>query len=130
MELGTTLEAGARGKRAFGVALLVLCLGMLRAAPAAAEDDREARARTLFYEALSLADAGRWAPARVKFERALGLRWTAEIAYDVAAAWERSGQPVRAHLQRRRPVVAQQAEAGQHRAHAAAQMGEFLRLDR
>ena len=25
------------------------------------------------------------------------MRWTAEIAYDVAAAWERSGQPVRAH---------------------------------
>lgn len=55
-----------------------------------------ALARSLFSEGVSLADAGDWAMAADRFERAYKLRASPVIAFNLAGAWSRTGRLVEA----------------------------------
>lgn len=58
--------------------------------------DPTAAARTLFTEGVAFADRGRWPEAADRFERALALRPSPQIAFNLAQALSHLGQLVRA----------------------------------
>lgn len=82
--------------------LLAVCIGCATLASppraAAQNDDREraASARALFVEGVELTDQNRWAQAADRFRRALALRSSPVIAYNLASALEHLGQLVEA----------------------------------
>jgi hypothetical protein len=81
--------------------LLAACIGCVLAWPlraSAQSDDREraASARALFVEGVELTDQNRWDQAADRFRRALALRDSPVIAYNLASALEHLGQLVEA----------------------------------
>jgi hypothetical protein len=81
--------------------VLAVALGGLAIAPtplcAQAEDAaRAASARSLFEEGVALADQGHWQEAADRFRRALALRDSAVIAYNLASALQEIGQLIEA----------------------------------
>lgn len=82
------------------LAALAFALGHLYpTAHAAAQDDDEARAasaRALFQEGVELADSSEWFEAADRFRRALTLRDSPVIAYNLASALRQLGQLVEA----------------------------------
>jgi hypothetical protein len=78
----------------------MLCLGLAHAAPLAAQgsDDpsRDASARALFQEGLSLAEREDWQSAEDRFRRALSLRASPVIAYNLASALVERGKLIEA----------------------------------
>lgn len=68
--------------------MLLLCLwgDASRAAAQHGDAERTAAARALFEEGLSLLDREEWAPAADRFERALALRPSAQVAYNLSTA--------------------------------------------
>src|ERR1700742_1593346 len=65
-------------------------------APAAADPARDASARALFEEGVKLAEQGDWTRAEDRFRRALSLRNSAVIAYNLARALSEQGKLVEA----------------------------------
>ncbi|HMI90773.1 MAG TPA: hypothetical protein VK509_05385, partial [Polyangiales bacterium] len=82
--------------------MLVSCLltaAALTAAPARAQSEdasRAASARALFEEGVTFADQGHWDEASDRFRRALALRDSAVIAYNLASALQETGHLVEA----------------------------------
>ena len=69
----------------------------LPAPPARAQDATSAAAaRAVFNEGVTFADAGRWSEAVVRFRRALSLRESSVIAFNLAVALTHEGHPVEA----------------------------------
>lgn len=78
---------------------IVLIAALLAAAPAAAQEagvDRTAAARALFEEGLELLDAEQWEQAADRFQRALALRPSPQITYNLTSALVPLGRLVRA----------------------------------
>lgn len=76
------------------VALAVFFAIFLVSATSYAQDavQEVAAARALFDEGLALSDAGEWEQAADRFDRALQLRWSAPIAYNLAHAQAQRGK--------------------------------------
>lgn len=89
-----------RLRRVVSNARIALCIGCVALAwplrASAQNDDREraASARALFVEGVELTDQNRWAQAADRFRRALALRDSPVIAYNLASALEHLGQLV------------------------------------
>lgn len=127
--------------KSYGVLLLLAACGVMTspsagAAPArtSGEDADTAAARAQFSEGLRALDEERWPAAAAAFERALALRPTAEIRYNLTTALLAMGRPREATRQlqlvlddpqTRKPV---RAAAEQRLRQAAAQLGH-LRLN-
>jgi hypothetical protein len=95
---------------------------------AAAEEsrvDQTAAARALFEEGLSHGDAGRWAEAADRFERARLLRPSPEITYNLTTALVHEGKLVRASEHLRRLMDEPQAPPPVREA-AGARLAELL----
>lgn len=78
---------------------LVALIVLLQAAGVVAQDSersRSAAARALFQQGLELVEAGAWAAAAERFERAHTLRASPVIAYNLASAWGHLGRLVAA----------------------------------
>lgn len=86
-----------RVTRAFGFAVFV-ALGATRAAAQAPTSDRARTeaARTLFEEGLELVDQERWQDAAERFRRALALRPSPVITFNLASALAKQGQVIEA----------------------------------
>lgn len=116
---------------------LVLCLAVLvlhaNAGPVAAQDDptRSASARTLFEEGIQLAERGQWRDATDRFRRALALRDSPVIRFNLAAALAELDQVVEASellrglLRTRGLDAAVQAQAEERLAQAAARIAKL-----
>jgi hypothetical protein len=82
-----------------GLGALAAAALLAVAAPAAAQEagvDRTAAARALFDEGLALLDAERWEEAADRFQRALALRPSHQITYNLTTALVELGHLVRA----------------------------------
>lgn len=77
-------------------AALALMLAIAAHAAAAQDERATAAARELFQEGMRLVDAGQWAPAREQFERAIALRRSPAIAFNLATACVHLGRLVEA----------------------------------
>lgn len=102
------------------LSLWVVCWFCLSGAPAAlAQSDaaRSASARALFEEGVKSADAGQWVDAADRFQRALSLRDSQVIRYNLAAALAELGRVVEAS-ELLRQVERDPATDGQLRADA------------
>jgi len=100
-----------------GSCLLLACAALCAPARAQAQAQSEdatkaASARALFEEGVSLADQGHWEEAADRFRRALALRDSAVIAYNLASALQETGKLVEASelLRRVRNDAAADAE--------------------
>lgn len=98
VRLDTRLRAGARR---CGVMLICLFLALVSIAlpsTAAAEADagRDSSARELFEQGVTLAERGDWAAAEDRFRRALSLRNSSVIAYNLASALSEQGKLIEA----------------------------------
>ena len=96
--LDTRLRAGARR---CGVMLLCMCLAWVAAphcatAEPGADPARDASARELFEQGVALAERGDWVAAEDRFRRALSLRNSSVIAYNLASALCEQGKLVEA----------------------------------
>lgn len=103
---------GARAR--LEIALCALVAAWLCALPAQAQNEdaaRAASARALFEEGVGLADQGQWHEASDRFRRALALRDSAVIAYNLASALQETGQLVEASELLRRVRGDESAEA-------------------
>lgn len=78
------------------VVLVALALVALGAGSAEAQDADALAARALFSEGVELTDAGRWDEAIDRFRRALALRDSAVIAYNLGIALSHEAHPVEA----------------------------------
>lgn len=75
---------------------LVGCLSSPAIAFAQDDTTRSASARALFEQGVELADEARWDEAADRFERALDMRYSSVIAFNLATALEELGQVVAA----------------------------------
>lgn len=89
-----------RRKSARNTAWLVVALTLLAHVGVARAQGTDATsatvARALFAEGVALADAGRWEDAVARFRRALALRDSSVIAYNLGVALTHEGHPVEA----------------------------------
>lgn len=100
----TLLEVASR-------ATLVLAMVLVLAPRASAQDASDSvAARALFQEGVELSDAGSWAAAIDRFRRALALRDSAVIAYNLGVALAHEGHPVEAAERFRRVVRDEEAD--------------------
>lgn len=92
--------------------LVAACLQTPLAAAQTEDASRAASARALFEEGVALADQGHWEEASDRFRRALALRDSAVIAYNLASALQETGRLIEASelLRRVRADAAADAE--------------------
>lgn len=106
------------------VALLILAITLSAGGRAAAQDaTASSAARALFNEGVTLAEQEQWADAAERFERAIALRDSAVIAYNLGLALEHLGRPVEA-AERFRRVARDAAADGAMRASATTALAE------
>jgi tetratricopeptide (TPR) repeat protein len=101
-ELSGHAVRSMRGLRALSAAWLLLGLllfsrsAFAQAAEAASEASRDASARVLFQEGVGLAEKGEWPAAEDRFRRALTLRASPVIAYNLASTLIERGKLIEA----------------------------------
>jgi tetratricopeptide (TPR) repeat protein len=101
-ELSGHAVRSMRGLRALSAAGLLLGLllfsrsAFAQAAEAASEASRDASARALFEEGVGLAEKGEWPAAEDRFRRALTLRASPVIAYNLASTLVERGKLIEA----------------------------------
>lgn len=106
------------------VALLILTVLLTVHSGAAAQDaTASSAARALFNEGVTLAEQEQWAEAAERFERAIALRDSAVIAYNLGLALEHLGRPVEA-AERFRRVARDAAADATMRASATTALAE------
>lgn len=88
------------GRLRLGLCALFVCAQLTAAGNAAAQSDvdatRDASARTFFEEGVRMAEQGNWIDAEDRFRRALALRSSPVIAYNLASALVERGKLVEA----------------------------------
>jgi hypothetical protein len=110
MRLDTWLQAGARL-----CGFVLMCL-MWLSQPAAIEAQesadlaRDASARELFEQGVGLAEQGDWAAAEDRYRRALALRSSPVITYNLASALAEQGKLIEASEMLRRVLVDDKTE--------------------
>ncbi|MEY4575528.1 MAG: hypothetical protein RL701_231 [Pseudomonadota bacterium] len=123
MRLSSIVDLGLRSAL---LRLILLCSLVVRVPLVAAQtqDDsaRDASARVLFEEGVQFAERGSWADAEDRFRRALSLRTSAVIAYNLASALVERGKLVEASETLHRVQVDDNADPALKRAGNALQV--------
>lgn len=104
--------ARSRSRAVLGLSLgAAFALALVLAPRARAQDASDSvAARALFQEGVELSDAGSWPEAIDRFRRALALRDSAVIAYNLGVALAHEGHPVEAAERFRRVVRDDEAD--------------------
>ena len=110
LRLDTWLQAGARLCGLVLMCLMWLCQPAAIKAQESAELARDASARELFDQGVGLAEQGDWAAAEDRYRRALALRSSPVISYNLASALSEQGKLIEASEMLRRVLADDKTE--------------------